>query len=136
MSAAALVAGVCVCLGAGVGSILRALVMDGVASRGLVGGTAWVNVPASFVAGLAAQLAAGLGPVPAAGAPGVGFVLVAAVLGTCGGLSTYSTLALDAGQALLDARHGDLVVPGVGVLLGLTAAVGGLGCAVLLRALL
>lgn len=134
MSVAGAVLLVCLCLGAGVGAVLRAEVLARVAARGSRGGTAWVNVPASAVAGSAVGLGSASRAVTAVdpGDPGVAFVALAAVLGVCGGLSTYSSLALELARALLAGDRRGLLLHAAGVLLGLLAAVGGVGAAVLL----
>lgn len=134
MSAAGAVLLACICLGAGLGAVLRAEVLARVAERGARGGTAWVNVPASAVAGLAVGLGSASRAVTAVepGAPGAAVVALAAVLGVCGGLSTYSSLALELARALLAGDRRELLLHAAGVLLGLLGAVGGVGAAVLL----
>lgn len=134
--AAALLLGMLV-LGGGVGTWLRVLTLRHVAARGYRAGTAWVNVPASFVTGLAATVAAvGVGPGPAVvqgeAVPTGDLVALATlslVVGVCGGLSTYSSLALEASLAVLrrDRRLLGLQLAGVGI--GVVAAVLGVAVA-------
>ncbi len=141
----AILAGLVV-VGGGLGSGLRVIVLSRVAARDSRWGTAWVNVPASFLAGVAATLLSlGVGPGPAvvAESPAHGSSDLAAtvgltfVLGVCGGLSTYSSLALEAALALRRRDRRLLAVQASGVGLGLlTAAVGvvtGVAVLVLLR---
>lgn len=107
-SAAALVA---VTLGAALGSAARWWVMLQVARYRVAGGVAWVNVPAAAVAGAALGAAADGWP-------------LAALLGICGGLSTYSSLALELAVAIRAREPAGLVLSMSGVLLGLAAGLG------------
>lgn len=122
-------------LGAGAGAVLRAVVLARVAASpsGLVRalGSAWVNVPASALAALALVLQLRLGLLPG-DAPAPLAVGVLAVIGLCGGLSTYSTLALELSRSLLRRRHGDLALQLGGVAVGVVAGLFGAGLAALL----
>lgn len=121
-------------LGAGLGSALRAVVLARVAASGgaraRLLGTAWVNVPA---AGLAAALLVWqtrLGPAPGGG-PSVAGTALVLLLGACGGLSTWSALALELARSVLDGDRRALVVQVLGVVLGVLGGVFGAGVAVL-----
>jgi fluoride ion exporter CrcB/FEX len=123
-------------VGAGLGSVLRLLVVHraGTSSRPLVRrlGTAWANVPASFVAGaVLTWLAVGAGSEPLVDAGwSLPWLAAAFVLGTCGGLSTYSSLALEAAGALRAGDTGLLRAQAGGVALGVVAGVAGVGAGV------
>ena len=125
-----------VVVGGGLGSGLRAALLRQVALRGSRWGTAWVNVPASFLAGAAATvLALGVGPGPAvvaatvapATSDQVAIGVLSLLLGICGGLSTYSSLALEAALAVRRRDRRLLAVQATGIGLGLVAVVVGVG---------
>ncbi len=123
-----------VVLGAGLGSVLRAVVLARVAAardgRARALGSAWVNVPATAVAAAVLVAQTGLDLAPGEGsAPGA--VALVLVLGLCGGLSTWSTLALELARSVLDGDRRALVLQAGGAGLGLVAGVFGAGAAVL-----
>lgn len=122
-------------LGAGLGAVLRAVLLARVAAsasrRVRALGSAWVNVPASALAALALVLQQQLGLLPGQ-APAPLAVGVVAVIGLCGGLSTYSTLALELSRSLLERRRRDLVLQLGGVSAGVAAGLFGAGLAVVL----
>jgi fluoride ion exporter CrcB/FEX len=136
-AAAVVVQAVCFVLGAGLGAVLRAAVLARVAVarpplRAL--GTAWVNVPASYVAALAlAWLATATGAEPLlAERVTVGGLGPSLLLGVCGGLSTWSSLALEVAAALRADDRAALRASGLGVLAGVAAGVAGVGTVVTL----
>lgn len=107
---------------AGLGSAVRWAVLIWVRRRGLPGGTAWVNVPASAVAGLVVGVTGAdrltdmeLLAADTAALPWAAW----AVLGLCGGLSTWSSLALEMATALRDRDHRAVVMAAVGTVTGL-----------------
>lgn len=129
--------------GAAVGSVLRAVVLARVAAaasaRARVLGSAWVNVPATALAAALLVWQTGLDLLPGAGpAAGslVGSVAVVALLGVCGGLSTWSTLALELAQAVLDGDRRALGLQAGGVVVGVLAGVFGAGLGVVVLLLL
>jgi len=119
-------------LGAGAGAVLRATVTARVAAsssrRVRALGSAWVNVPASALAASALVLQLRLGLLPGE-APAPLAVGVVAVIGLCGGFSTYSTLALELSRSLLGRRRRDLVLQLGGVAVGVAAGLFGAGLA-------
>lgn len=121
-------------VGAGLGSVLRAVVLARVADarsrRARTLGSAWVNVPASAVAAAAVVVQPGLG-MPGGPEAGAGAVVVVALLGLCGGLSTYSTLSLELAGAVLGSRWGEVRLQVGGVVAGVLAGLFGAGVAVL-----
>lgn len=130
MVAAVLVALV---LGAGAGSALRAVVLARVAvsgdSRVRTLGSAWVNVPASVLASALLVWQARLDLLPGVG-PAVPAVALVLVLGLCGGLSTWSTLALELARSLLAGDRRGVALQLGGVVLGVLGGVFGAGFAV------
>lgn len=119
-------------LGAGAGAVLRALVTARVAastsSRVRVLGSAWVNAPASAVAAFALVLQQQLDLLPGS-APAPVAVALVALLGVCGGASTYSTLSLELSRSLLAGRRRDLAAQLGGVAVGVVAGLFGAGLA-------
>lgn len=117
-------------VGAGAGAALRAVVLARVAASGSTRarslGSAWVNVPASVLAAAALVWQAGSG---LAGGDGPGTLALLAVLGLCGGLSTWSTLSLELARSLLDADRAALRLQLGGVALGVVGGVFGAGLA-------
>lgn len=107
---------------AGVGTLVRWAVLTAVRRRGLTGGTAWVNVPASTLAGVVVGVTGADRLTDPAAAPWVAWTL----LGLCGGLSTWSSLALETATALRDGDRRALAMSAAGTLLGLVAGVVGL----------
>lgn len=118
---------VVVAVAAGVGALLRWAALGQVRRRGIPGGTAWVNVPASAVAGLvvgvsgAERLSDVDVLVDAAAVPWVAWT----VLGLCGGLSTWSSLALEVATALRDRDRRALAITAAGTVTGLAAGAAG-----------
>lgn len=120
-------------VGAGAGAVLRAMVLARVAAvasyRVRVLGSAWANVPASVLAGAVLVWQQQLDLLPGR-APAVVAVAVLAVLGVCGGLSTWSTLALELSRSLLAGRRQDVLLQLGGVVAGVAGAMLGAGFAV------
>ncbi|MFC5380952.1 CrcB family protein [Aquipuribacter nitratireducens] len=140
MSGAVLVQVVLLALGAGAGAALRLLVVAraGASHHHLVRalGTAWVNVPASTVAGLAlAWLVVGAGGAPFGATWSASALVAAAALGVCGGLSTWSSLALEVAGAVRAGDSALLRTQAAGVGLGVVGGVVGVGAGVLLAGL-
>lgn len=119
-------------LGAAVGAVVRAGVLAWAAASRTrwvrVLGTTWVNVPASAVAAAALVLQQQLALLPGQ-ASDPAAVTVVAVLGVCGGLSTYSALALELSRSLLERRHRDLGLQLAGIGTGVVAGLFGAGLA-------
>lgn len=120
-------------LGAGIGSVLRAVVLDRVAAspdhRARALGSAWVNVPASALAAALLVWQTQLQLLPGTG-PDVGAVAVVLLLGVCGGWSTWSTLALELARSVLAGDRRALRLQAGGAALGVLAGVFGAGLAV------
>lgn len=110
---------VAVMVAGAVGTLLRWGVLAVVRHRGVRGGTAWVNVPASLAAGAVA-------------AAGWAEPATVAALALCGGVSTYSSLALEAARALQERSREGAAVVGGGMALGLLAGAAGAGAVLLL----
>ena len=105
-----------VAVGGALGAVLRQLVSVGLAGRGRVPwGALVVNVVGSFIAGLAIAL-----PLD----PGWQLVVLS---GFCGGLTTFSTFAVETVQLMIDrkARAAVLNVT-LSIALGLLAVVAGI----------
>lgn len=121
---------VVVVLGAGLGALLRAVVLARVTAspsvRARTLGTAWVNVPASLVAAAVLVRQTSLGLLPGQ-APAAVVLTAALVLGVCGGLSTWSALSLELARSLLAGDRRALRVQLSGVALGLLGGVFGAG---------
>ena len=137
----ALVAAVLVALvvGAGAGSVLRAVVLARVAASGdrwaRSLGSAWVNVPASTLAAALLVWQTQLRLLPGTGSDLAALVVVL-LLGVCGGMSTWSTLALELARSVLAGDRRALVPQAVGAALGVLGGVFGAGCAVVVLLLL
>lgn len=119
---------------AGVGSVLRAVVLDRAQRSGSWRvrsvGSGWVNVPAAALAAAALVVQVQLELFP--GRASIGWVLaVVAVLGLCGGVSTYSTLSLEVSRAVLAARWAEVRLQLGGVVLGVLGGLAGAGGAAL-----
>ena len=119
-------------LAAGLGATLRAVVTARAAAspshRVRALGSAWVNVPASGAAAFALVLQLQLDLLPGR-APAAVVVAVVGVIGLCGGLSTYSPLALELSRSVLERRRRDLVLQLGGVAVGVVAGLFGAGLA-------
>ncbi|WP_336922600.1 CrcB family protein [Aquipuribacter sp. SD81] len=133
--AAVLAQTVCLVLGAGAGAALRAAVLARVSAASPPvrrAGTAWVNVPASFAAAVVLSwlVASGRAEPLAVGGADVAGLAAALALGVCGGLSTWSSLALELAGAVRSGDRSRLLVPALGVLAGVAAGVAGTGVVV------
>lgn len=106
-----------ICLGGGLGAVLRFLVDGALRSRLSVWATALINATGSFVLGLLAGLAAG---------GGLGGTTLA-VLGTgvCGGYTTFSTATVETLTLLRERRYRDGVAYGLATLVVSVIAVWG-----------
>lgn len=109
-----------VAAGGALGAVLRHLVSVSLAGRGRIPwGVLVVNVVGSFIAGVA--LGAPLG---GAYSSAVQLVIVS---GVCGGLTTFSTFAVDTVQLVLAGKYrAALASVGLTLALGMPAALGGL----------
>ncbi len=105
-----------VAVGGALGAVLRHLVSVSLAGRGRIPwGVLVVNVVGSFIAGLALGL-----PLDAT-------AKLLVLTGFCGGLTTFSTLAVDTIQLVLAGKHlAALASVGLTLALGIPAALVGL----------
>ncbi|MFC3687044.1 CrcB family protein [Aquipuribacter hungaricus] len=122
-------------VGAGLGSVLRAVVLARVGAspgpRVRALGSAWANVPATAVAAALLVVQTRLGLLPGTG-PDAAAVGVVLLLGVCGGMSTWSTLALELARSVLADDRRALALQVGGAVVGVLAGLFGAGLAVLL----
>lgn len=108
-----------VAVGGALGAVLRQLTSAGLAGRGRIPwGVLIVNVVGSFIAGLAVALS--LDPT----------VQLIVLSGFCGGLTTFSTLSVEAIQLVLKGkRRAAALSVALNVVLGFSAVLVGIGLA-------
>lgn len=106
-----------ICLGGGLGAVLRYLVDAALRARLSVWSTGVINVTGSLVLGVLAGLAAG---------GGIGGVALA-VLGTgvCGGYTTFSTATVETLGLLRERRYRDGAAYGLATVVACVVAVWG-----------
>lgn len=115
-----------VAVGGALGAVLRQLMSVSLAGRGRIPwGVLVVNVVGSFIAGVA--LAAPLGGIYTSTAQ------LIIVSGLCGGLTTFSTLAVETIQLTLEGKHRAAAASvALNLVVGIAASLVGLGSGMLL----